>query len=98
MTHIKNPAPLAGGNRAIKTDFIGREIKKEYSPFPHWKQPLPVKPYGIDAAITKAPDETLHRIICLHWNIPSKQELLRKIAHAKFQPGFPANDNRRASQ
>ncbi len=98
MKTIENPAPLAGGDRVKITDSIDCEIKSEYSPFPHCEQLIRVTPYGLGAAIAAAPDETSHRIICLHWNIPSKQKLRRKTIRTEHQLGHPANDNRRAGQ
>lgn len=98
MKTIENPAPLAGGNRVKQTDSIDGEIKSEYSPFPHCEQLFQATPYGLGAAIAAAPDENSHRIICLHWNIPSKQKLRRETIRTEYQPGLPANDNRRAGQ
>lgn len=43
--------------------------------------------------LATAPDETRNRLIGLHWNIPTKQQIRREIARAEFELGIPANDN-----
>ena len=45
------------------------------------------------AALAKTPDEVKTPIIAAHFDLPTRQTILRQITMAEIELGLPANDN-----
>jgi hypothetical protein len=74
-----NPAPNSDGSRAGKAVIVGANNSKNTTRFS-------VKNQSTDSLLrwlTAAPNERHHPIICRHWPVASKQQLLSKAVDGR---------------
>ena len=72
MSITANPASLDGENRASKQFSLAAENLKEHTGFRSKNQQY----RALWTLLAAAPDEELHPIICHHWPVASKQQLM----------------------
>jgi hypothetical protein len=75
MPTYGNPASLDNENRVIKTAFVSAENLKEYTEFPSKNQRYSC----FYSQYIVAPDEEVFPIICQHWQLKTKQQILAEF-------------------